>query len=145
MPTDPGLCRVDLVDDLRQLIRLAAAQLALARLKEALVNSERQVLGNLKRERSEIMDAVMRMDPRLMGHSATARRLDGLNAAISFSERQIGEMTREAITASARHEVLLRRARNVRSMQLRKEAEMETQEVVQAMGRKATHKDPMVD
>lgn len=134
-----------MADEWQQLLRLAAAQLALAKLKESLVNSERQVLVSLERSRSEVIDAVGRMESYILSHSAVARRLDGLKSAIDCSERKIAEMTRDAITASAHHDALLRRAEVVRSMQLRKEGEIEIQEVVQATGRKATHKDRVVD
>lgn len=134
-----------MADDFRVLLRLASAQLALARLKEAQMNAERQSLSDLRRERSEIRAVMERLDPGIKVHSVAARRLSGLDSAIDRSERRLEEMTRDAIKANSRHEVLVGRAGAVRSRQLRTDAEIEVQEVVQAMGRRAPHKDRVMD
>lgn len=134
-----------MADDFRVLLRLASAQLALARLKEAQMNAERQSLSDLRCERSEIRAVMERLDPGIKVHSVTARRLSGLDSAIDRSERRLEEMTRDAIKANSRYEGLVGRAGAVRSRQLRTDAEIEAQEVVQAMGRRAPHKDSVMD
>jgi len=134
-----------LEDDYRHLFRLATAQWALARVKESQLQAERQRFSDLQRKRAELMEAVERATPGIVINAALARRVTGLESAIRWSHQRLGELGDDVFKARSRHDALMRRARGARLGQARKDADVETLEVVQTMQGNASRKDSMMD
>lgn len=134
-----------MADSDRHFSRLAAAQSVLARLKETQLSSEEKRLSGLLRDRSELRGAVERTTPSILNYPSVVLRLSGLETAIEDCERRLEELRREAIKARIRQDALSRHAGNLRSKRIRKDVEVEMQEVVVAMRKNAPHKDPMLD
>lgn len=92
-----------------------------------------------------MMDAVERSAPGMVSYPVAARRLGALDSSIAGAERRLEELTHCVITARSRHDLLTRRAQEFKSLQARKRAEVETQELVQSMHRNGPRKGRMVD
>ena len=131
--------------DVKRLLRLARAQMDLAKMLELKLAQEQRQLLALAQTRVETMAAIERVSTAgLIFYAAAMRRLTELDGDIAAKKQRALDSAGRLLRARNRQDILLERAAVLETIRHRRSLEEETREIALAMCGKAAGKKHML-